>query len=124
MKEPQSQNKAWASATAGTRIRLAGLEIHLSSQKVNIDGQPLALTATEFRLLCILAGRPGWTFSRTQILAALHGEEPGALPRSVGVHIFSLRRKLGPYGRFIETVRGIGYRLRVSSVFAAQQRSL
>jgi two-component system phosphate regulon response regulator PhoB len=65
---------------------------------------------TEFRILCLLSGRPGWVFSRQQILETTSGYEVSATERSVDVHIASLRRKLGYYGDTIETIRGVGYR--------------
>jgi two-component system alkaline phosphatase synthesis response regulator PhoP len=77
---------------------------------VLLHGRPVPLTATEFRILCLLAGRPGWVFSRQQILETTSGYEVSATERSVDVHIASLRRKLGYYGDTIETIRGVGYR--------------
>jgi two-component system phosphate regulon response regulator PhoB len=77
---------------------------------VLLHGRPVPLTATEFRILCLLARRPGWVFSRQQILETTPGYEVSATERSVDVHIASLRRKLGPYGETIETIRGVGYR--------------
>jgi two-component system, OmpR family, alkaline phosphatase synthesis response regulator PhoP len=77
---------------------------------VLLHGRPVPLTATEFRILCLLAGRPGWVFSRQQILETTSGYEVSATERSVDVHIASLRRKLGYYGDTIKTIRGVRYR--------------
>ena len=77
---------------------------------------PVELTATEFRILLYLAKRPGWVFTRQQIVDAAQGDDSFVsdrfvTDRSVDVHIVSLRRKLGCCGAYIETVRGVGYRL-------------
>ena len=62
-------------------------------------------------MLHVLARRPGWVFTRNQLLTASQGEDVSVTERSVDVHIVSLRRKLGAYGDAIETIRGVGYRL-------------
>jgi len=84
---------------------------------VLVRDTPVELTATEFRILLYLARRPGWVFTRQQIVDAAQGDDVYVsdryvTDRSVDVHIVSLRRKLGPCGAYIETVRGVGYRLR------------
>lgn len=92
------------------------LVIHPGRHQVLAENRPVELTATEFRILLFLARRPGWVFTRQQIVDAAQGDE-SFIPdrfvtdRSVDVHIVSLRRKLGPCGPYIETVRGVGYRL-------------
>ena len=77
-----------------------------------VDGNPVELSATEFRLLLILARKPGWVFTREHILDTLHGDNYAITRRAVDVQILALRRKLGPAGKYIETVRGIGYRFK------------
>jgi two-component system phosphate regulon response regulator PhoB len=79
---------------------------------VLVQGQPVPLTRTEFRILHLLARRPGWVFTRNQIIDAAQGEETSVTARSVDVHIVALRRKLGACGAVIETMRGVGYRFR------------
>ena len=97
-------------------ITIRDLVIHPGRHQVIVLGHPVELTATEFRILVFLARRPGWVFTRQQIVDAAQGED-SFLPdrfvtdRSVDVHIVSLRRKLGCCGSYIETVRGVGYRL-------------
>jgi two-component system phosphate regulon response regulator PhoB len=86
--------------------------IHPGHHEVLVGDQPLDLTVTEFRLLYLLAGRPGWVFSRAQIVKMVHGDDYPASDRSVDVQVVSLRKKLGPYGKYVETVRGIGYRFK------------
>ena len=80
--------------------------------EVKIGGKPLKLTYTEFSLLYYLAKKPGWVFSRYQIVDALKGEDYVVTERSVDVQVVGLRKKLGDYGSLIETVRGVGYRFR------------
>jgi len=91
-------------------IEFRGLSIHPGRHEVRVNGKPVELTATEFRLLRLLAGRPGWVFTRSQIVDAVRGEDYPVTERSVDVHIVGLRKKLGRAGEWIETVRGVGYR--------------
>jgi two-component system, OmpR family, alkaline phosphatase synthesis response regulator PhoP len=79
---------------------------------VEVAGQTVDLTATEFGVLHFLARRPGWVFTRSQIIEAVKGDDYPVTDRSVDVQIVGLRRKLGPAGDHIETVRGIGYRFK------------
>jgi two-component system phosphate regulon response regulator PhoB len=76
------------------------------------NGEPLSLTLTEFRLLHFLAQRPGWAFTRNQIVDAVKGDDYPVTERSVDVQVAGLRKKLGDYGVYIETVRGVGYRFK------------
>jgi two-component system, OmpR family, alkaline phosphatase synthesis response regulator PhoP len=94
------------------RIRIHAIEIDPGRRMVLADGAPLDLTFTEFQLLSILARRPGWVFTRSQIVDAVHGGNYPVTDRSVDVQVVGLRRKMGPYGSYIETVRGVGYRFR------------
>ena len=73
---------------------------------------PLDLHATEFALLQHFLSHPDMVFSRNQIIAAIHGPDYPVTDRSVDVQILGLRKKLGEAGDMIETIRGIGYRLR------------
>jgi two-component system phosphate regulon response regulator PhoB len=70
------------------------------------------LTYTEFQVLAFLARRPGWVFTRTQIVDAVRGDDYPVTDRSVDVQIVGLRKKLGESSRYIETVRGVGYRFK------------
>ena len=93
-------------------LRIYDLCIHPGRHEVELNGKPLALTASEFGVLHFLAGRPGWVFTRYQIVDAVHGEDYPVTERSVDVQIVGLRKKLGKAGEYIETVRGIGYRFK------------
>lgn len=93
-------------------ISVHELVIHPGRREVLVSGKQVDLTYTEFGILHFLAGRPGWVFTRYQIVDAVKGEEYAVTERSVDVQIVGLRKKLGPTGRHIETVRGVGYRFR------------
>jgi two-component system phosphate regulon response regulator PhoB len=93
-------------------IEIHDLYIHPGRNKVKVCGENVELTFSEFQLLSLLACRPGWVFTRTQIVDAIHGEGYAVTDRAVDVQIVGLRKKLGACGEYIETVRGIGYRFR------------
>ena len=95
-----------------TLQRVHDIEINVQRHEVIISGKPVNLTSTEFRVLRLLAGRPGWVFTRDQIVGAVHDQEYAVTDRSVDVMIVGLRRKLGSSGQYIETVRGVGYRMK------------
>ena len=71
-----------------------------------------ALTRTQFGILSLLAKHPGWVFSRDRIVELVQGGDYGVTTRAVDVQIVNLRKKLGKAAEAIETVRGVGYRLR------------
>ena len=93
-------------------LRIHDLVIHPGRREVLIDGKPVQLTFTEFGILKFLAIRPGWVFTRSQIVDAVRGDDYFVTDRSVDVQIVGLRKKLGPAGNYIETVRGVGYRFK------------
>ncbi|MBI5250575.1 MAG: response regulator transcription factor [Desulfomonile tiedjei] len=95
-----------------TVMRRDDLTIDPSRHEARVEGRPLGLTTTEFRILHFLARRPGRVFSREQIISAVKGDDYAVTERSVDVQIVSLRKKLGKSGGAIETVRGVGYRLK------------
>ena len=88
------------------------MTMHPGRHEVLVRGESVLLTPTEFRILHLLARRPGWVFTRNQIIEAAQGEDTSVTERAVDVHIVSLRRKLGASEVVIETIRGIGYRFR------------
>jgi two-component system phosphate regulon response regulator PhoB len=87
------------------------LVIDLDRHVVTRDDEPCALTRTEFDILVYLARRPGFVRTRDQIISAVHGHGAVLSSRTVDVHVTAIRRKLGPLGGVITTVRGVGYRL-------------
>ena len=92
--------------------RIHNLVIHPGRHEVLVNEMPVHLTLTEFGILSYLARRPGWVSTRSQIVDAVKGDEYFVTDRSVDVQIVGLRKKLGPAGVYIETVRGVGYRFR------------
>ena len=93
-------------------IKIFNISIHPGRYEVKIDGKALDLTNSEYKLLHFLARRPGWVFTRYQIVDALRGEDYPVTERAVDVQVVGLRKKLGESGILIETVRGVGYRFR------------
>ena len=91
-------------------IRVHDLVIHPGRHEVLVKGTPVPLTYTEFGILLFLARRPGWVFTRSQIVDAVRGDDYFVTDRSVDVQIVGLRKKLGVGAKYIETVRGVGYR--------------
>jgi len=93
-------------------LRVHDIVIHPGRREVLVEGQPVKLTFTEFGILNYLARRPGWVFTRSQIVDAVRGDDYFVTDRSVDVQIVGLRKKLGSAGKCIDTVRGVGYRFR------------
>jgi two-component system, OmpR family, alkaline phosphatase synthesis response regulator PhoP len=92
-------------------ITYGEMHIHPGRFAVRINDEPVNLTHTEFRILQFLASRPGWVFSRNQIVRGVHGDDYPVTGRSVDVQVASLRKKLGAAAQYITTVRGVGYKL-------------
>lgn len=93
------------------QLKIHSIAIHTGRHEARVDGELIELTLTEFRILKFLAKKPGWVFTRYQIVDSVHGDNHPVTDRSVDVQIVSLRKKLGDAGKVIETVRGIGYRM-------------
>lgn len=91
-------------------IRIRELHIDTGRRIVLANKKPVELTYTEFQIISFLALRPGWVYTRSQIIDAIRGDDYPVTDRSVDVQIVGLRKKLGMCGRYIETVRGVGYR--------------
>jgi two-component system phosphate regulon response regulator PhoB len=90
---------------------LHGIRIDISRHEVYVENELVNLSATEFSILEFLSRNAGWVFSRNQIIDAVKGKDYPVTERSVDVQILGLRKKLGPKGVLIQTVRGVGYRL-------------
>jgi two-component system phosphate regulon response regulator PhoB len=93
-------------------IRIHDIEINPGRHEVLIKGKPVEMTFCEFRILHLLASRPGWVMTREQIVDAVRGEDYSVTDRAVDVQIVGIRRKLGTRADYIETVRGVGYRFK------------
>jgi two-component system phosphate regulon response regulator PhoB len=93
-------------------LQEGALTIDAARHEVSYEGHTLDLSATEFALLFHFMSHPDIVYSRNQIIAAVHGSDYPVTDRSVDVQILALRRKLGKAGELIETIRGVGYRLK------------
>lgn len=94
-------------------IRVGGLEMNLGEHIVTADGIRIQLTLKEFELLHTFMTNPGRAFTREQLLSSVWCEDFLGETRTVDVHVGTLRQKLGSCGKYIRTVRGVGYRLEV-----------
>ncbi len=99
-------------AADGTVLKRGDLTIDSGRHQVLVADREVTLTSTEFRLLLFLASRPGWVFTRDQIVNGIHEMNFAVTARSIDVQIVGLRKKLGGENTYIETVRGVGYRFR------------
>jgi two-component system phosphate regulon response regulator PhoB len=95
-------------------LEVAGLRLDPAARRASADGRDLGLWSTEFRILQFLMAHPGRVFARTRLLDEVWGDHVFVEERTVDVHIRRLRQALAPTGHdaLIETVRGVGYRLR------------
>jgi len=100
----------WPARHAQQVRRFCGLSMDYALRQATVDGRHLPLTLKEFDLLRLLTSEPGRVFAREEIMSEVWGYEGASDSRTLGVHMVSLRRKLGASIR-IETVRGVGFRL-------------
>lgn len=100
-----------ASEPAGRHLKIGALHIDPDRYEVRVGETKIGLTRTEFQMLHLLASHPGRVFTREQILDRVVGREAGIIDRNVDVHVRGIRKKLGDAAAFIETVRGVGYRI-------------
>ena len=95
-------------------LQAGGLRLDLDARTVWADGERVQLTYKEFELLRTFLSHPGMAFTRDQLFSDIWGMDYCGETRTVDMHIRTLRQKLGSYGRMIETVRNVGYRLEVN----------
>ena len=100
---------------AAHMLRSGGLVVDLDAHTVTVDGARVALTYKEFELLRLFLSHPGMAFTRDQLFQEVWGMDFCGETRTVDMHIRTLRQKLGPYGRRIETVRNVGYRMEATT---------
>jgi two-component system phosphate regulon response regulator PhoB len=91
-------------------ISLHGIEIDRTNHTAVLNGVPMDLTPTEFRMLWTMMSQPGRPFSRNELMETSRGEDANSLERTIDVHVRSLRKKMDGLADLIETVRGVGYR--------------
>lgn len=88
------------------------LKIEVSKCRVVVDKEEIQLTSTEFKILSMLASKPGHVFTREQFINNIQGENIFVTGRTIDTHIAGLRKKIGTAANMIETIRGIGYRFK------------
>ncbi len=108
--------------SANQVVESEGLNIHPGRHEVRVNGQVIDLTHSEFQILHFLAQRPGWVFTRSQIVDAIRGDNYAVTDRSIDFQMVGLRKKLGPMGDLLETVRGVGYRFKENQSTEEQQQ--
>lgn len=96
-------------------LKLGGLTLNLDERTVSADGERIQLTYKEYELLRLFLSHPGIAFTREQLFNEVWGGDYVGETRTLDMHIRTLRQKLGDYGRYIETVRNVGYRLEAKS---------
>jgi len=101
-------------AGSNSRVTVGELTMDRESYEVLLSGQPLELTRSEFRLLESLLMNQGKVCSRESLIEQIQGEGVNVVGRTVDTHVFGLRKKLGAFADQIETIRGVGYRVRYS----------
>ena len=108
----RAPSRAAASAAVSDVMNLGPLSLSPARHEVSLEGKPLNLTVREFDLLSFLMRSPGVVFNRETLLQRVWGWDFDGGSRTVDVHVQTLRQKLGDHADLIETVRGVGYRLR------------
>jgi two-component system phosphate regulon response regulator PhoB len=96
-------------------LKFGDIAIYPRQYRVTVQDKPINVSAAEFGILEVLAKNPGWVFSRAKIADAIHSDDYSVTQRSVDVHIYGLRKKLGPARDCIETVWRAGYRFKVQN---------
>jgi two-component system alkaline phosphatase synthesis response regulator PhoP len=109
-----------ASSAKSETLQIGPLEINPNKFIVSKNGTEIKLTFTEFKILHFLASRPGWVFTRQQIVTAVKEQEFSITERSVDVQMVNLRKKLGEPDEYIETVRGVGYKVKELAAISQQ----
>lgn len=108
----RTQLRDLSEKSASGEISCDGLHISSELHTVTLDGAEIDLTFSEFEILKLFALHPGRVYTRNQIILKVKGEGYPVTERAVDVQIVNLRRKLNDWGQHIETIRGIGYRLK------------
>jgi DNA-binding response OmpR family regulator len=96
------------------QINYENLSIDTAQCIVTLKGNPIDLTVSEYKILCYFFKTPGKVFTRNQLINHVQDGPVHVTDRTIDTHIFGLRKKLGEYSNIIETVRGIGYRVKAS----------
>jgi two-component system, OmpR family, alkaline phosphatase synthesis response regulator PhoP len=110
LRRSEMNNPVISEDVSKEHITIEGIEIDRASYRVRVDGSEVFFPRKEFELLFFLAAHPGRVYSRDTLLNQVWGDGAFVVERTVDVHIFKLREKLGRFGEKIETVKGVGYR--------------
>ncbi|MNK06198.1 Phosphate regulon transcriptional regulatory protein PhoB [compost metagenome] len=94
---------------------LGGLKINFKTYEVLVNNEPLHLTPSEFKLLAALVQSQGRVLTREKLIEGIQGEGINVVGRTIDTHIFGLRKKLGDWGDRIDTIRGVGYRVKMEN---------
>ncbi len=108
-----SLNSSATSLASGAEVRVSGLKMNFKSYEVSYEGEPLHLTPSEFKLLGALVQNQGCVLTREQLIENIQGEGINVVGRTIDTHVFGLRKKLAGFGDQIETIRGVGYRVKM-----------
>jgi two-component system phosphate regulon response regulator PhoB len=92
---------------------MGGLRMNFKTYEISFKSEPLHLTPSEFKLLGSLVQNEGCVLTREQLIENIQGEGINVVGRTIDTHVFGLRKKLGDWGDRIETIRGVGYRVKV-----------
>lgn len=99
--------------TATSNFKLKGLSVNTDTYEVSVDGESLHFTPSEFKLLTTMIQNRGKVLTREQLIEQIQGEGINVVGRTIDTHVFGLRKKLGTWGDNIETIRGVGYRVKL-----------
>jgi two-component system phosphate regulon response regulator PhoB len=110
--------RAAGATPAGSSLRLGPITISQDSHEVTVEGEPIRLTLTEFRILAALAAAKNRVLSRHILMSKAMGPGVTVTERTIDVHVTAIRRKLGEHGALIRTVRGVGYRATAEPEFS------
>jgi two-component system phosphate regulon response regulator PhoB len=97
-----------------TKIQVGALSVNTETHAVSCSGQEIQLTLSEFKLLVALMKNEGRVLSRDKLIELVQGQGVIVVDRAIDTHVFGLRKKLGPCADIVETIRGVGYRVRVA----------
>lgn len=112
----RAQLRKMSEIEATNEIRRAGLVINIERHTAKLSGTELDLTLSEFEILRLFASHPGRVYTRNQIISKIKGDDYPVTDRAIDVQIVNLRRKLGVWGGNVETIRGVGYRLKAEEL--------
>lgn len=109
---PQETIESTVDRAAHQVLRLGGLSLFPETYEVKCEDAPISLTPSEFKLLMALAKSQGRVLTRDSLISQVQGDGVSVVGRTVDTHVFGLRKKLGACADVIETVRGVGYRVK------------